>query len=432
MINNILIDLEKGFSFISQISLEQRAQIIKKTAELLEKEAEEFIFSLCQEIFKPKKQAEFEVKETIDFLKLCSETYLNKKDIYNSLDSNLEFKTINEPLGIVVAISAYNFPLIVSANKIAPALIAGNSVFFKPSPKAINTSKKFAELFLKAGLNQLCLLTLNISNQDLQELCSNPRIAFVNFTGSAQIGWQLKTLIRPQIPCIFELGGNAPVIVHKDANIKKAAESCALGAFSFSGQSCISTQRVYVHKEIINNFEFELIKATKKLKIANAFEEDTDFSDMISEEAVKKIHEKVLEAINSGAEIILGGKILNKISSKCYSPTIIKNVNENLSIMQEEIFGPVLCLNTYENLEEVIKKANNSNFGLSAGIFTKDLSLGENIAKQLDFATVMINNSSAFRSNKIPVPTRKFSGIGTEGIIDSVNLMSKRKVIIRN
>lgn len=439
---NLLERAKNGFELTRKMPPIQRADILRRTAELLYKRKEEFAKLICSEVFKPIKQARFEIEKTIDILNLTAEEALRINGevipISRSFSEENKFASfLYEPLGVVLAISPYNFPIGTLTHKIAPALAAGNSVILKPSPKAINCAEKFSSLFFEAGLPKDALNLINCPDETTQALAASPEINFINFTGSSSVGWKLRSIAAPGVKCILELGGNAPVIIHRDADINSAVSACVRGAFSFAGQSCISVQRVYLHKDIKNKFTEDLLEAISGLKVGDPELEETDIGPMINESSLERINAWVEEAVSMGAEILSGGK-KSKNFRQCYEPTVLNlplsgnSRSCEIKILSEEAFAPILILCDYEDINDAIKQANSTRFGLSTGIFTQDLDLAFYVSDELKFGTVLINDGATFRADEMPIGAQKHSGYGLEGPRHAIREMSATKVKIFN
>lgn len=432
-ISSTLDKVNKGFQIISQYSLEQRANILLEVSKLLSERSTLFAHLITKETAKPLKYSLWEVQSTIDLLKTCAieTTRIHGQSIplYKQSNQNKIASFNYHPLGVVLAISPYNFPLYTLGQKFLPALAAGNSVIIKPSPHTPLTAYNFARLFWEAGLPEECLACIFCSNELTQRIVQDPRINFLNFTGSSAVGWKLKSLLSPGAKSIMELGGNAPVIAHHDSNIERLIPSITQGAFFFSGQICISTQRLFVHRDIINTIASDLSQTAQAISIGNPFDMNTDMSSMISTEAVSNLHNKITTAKENGAEILCGGTPLD---NNCYAPTIIQLSSTSHNICSEEAFGPILNLIPYTDINSAIAEANNTIYGLSAGVFTQDIDLAHHTANQLDFGTIMINDSSAFRALEVPVGAYKQSGSGIENPYHAIREMSNTKAIINN
>ncbi|MDX1918776.1 MAG: aldehyde dehydrogenase family protein [Candidatus Caenarcaniphilales bacterium] len=424
----------KGFEIISQFSAYRRAQILNKASQLLSERREEFAKLLTLEIGKPIKQARQEVHRAIDVLKLSSEEALriDGQVIPLSRQEANQYRQahlIYQPLGIVLAITPFNFPVSTSLHKLAPAIAAGNAVIYKPSPSAPLTGHNLAQIFYEAGLPVEALQTVHCTNIQTEKLAQDPRIKLINFTGSSAVGWNLRRLSAPGTRALLELGGNSPVIVHKDARLEKAIPACLRGAFAFSGQTCISVQRIYVHKDLKSEFTNIMAKAAEKLSVGDPQSDQTDLGPLIKAEAVKRVSLWVSEAIEEGAHVLTGAETL---TNQCYSPTIIEGLKPKLHLVCSEVFGPVVSIFYYDDLDETIDLANDTHYGLSAGLFTQDFDLAHQVSARLNAGTVMINDSSTFRADEMPIGGQNQSGLGIEGPRYAIREMSRTKLICLN
>jgi acyl-CoA reductase-like NAD-dependent aldehyde dehydrogenase len=424
----------EGFAIISAMTPLARSKVLSRAAELILENEEDFAKLICMEVGKPIKQARLEVKRTADILKVSAEEGLRVNGEVIPLvrqDTNSKrLATFNyEPLGPVLAITPFNFPLSTVAHKIGPAIAAGNSVILKPSPSAPLTGYNLAKTLIKAGLPPQGLCVVNCTNAQTETLAQDYRLKAINFTGSSSVGWQLRSSAHPGTKTILELGGNAPVIVHEDADLSKAIPACIRGSFSFSGQTCISVQRLFLHDRILPDFLEQFIEATENLTIGNPLDDDTDLGPLVKESAVKRINLWVQEAVSEGAKLLTGGKILE---NNCYAPTVLREVKPKLNILCSEVFGPVVSIISYSNLNEAVAQANDSSYGLSAAIFTQNIDLAFGTARKLNAGTVLINDSSAFRADEMPTGGHNQSGLGLEGPKYAIREMSNVKVICAN
>jgi len=425
---------QEGFVEWSGYTPRKRSDILQQAATLIRQHKEKLAELISQEIAKPISQSLGEVSRAADILALCAEESLRLTGelvpLTRQHSNSQRFTSLNyEPLGVVLAVCPFNFPLSVTMHKIAPALAAGNSVLCKPSPKATLIVQALTEILWKAGVAKNALLFIPASNEQVKALLGDDRVDFLNFTGNSKIGWYLKSIMRPGMRCLLELGGNAPVIVHEDADLEAAARACASGGFRFSGQSCISVQRVYVHQEVEEQFTRQLIKEASNLKIGTPLDKQTDISSLIDSRALQRIKNTVDEAVSQGAHLVYGGRVLD---NNCYSPTVLTNVASSMTVLKEEIFGPVVSVVSYADLAVAIAEANNTKYGLSAGIFTQDLDIAFKAGRELSFGTVMINDSSTFRADEMPTGARKLSGLGLESPRYAMREMSQTKVISFN
>lgn len=426
-ISQELNKVKQGFEIVSKYSLEKRANILHKVAELLNNKKEDFAQLITQEVAKPIKFARLEVEKTVSLLKYTAEETMRLSGEFKNLahDNHQGKKMLFQykPLGVCLCISPYNFPLYTLTHKIAPALGAGNSIIVKPTPHAPFTAYNYIQLFLEAGLPAECISFITCDNSLTQRLASQSEINAINFTGSSNVGWQLRSQAHPGSKLLLELGGNAPVIIHQDADINKAVESCVMGSMFFSGQVCISVQRVFVHKNISQEFIKLLKEKINKLTIGNPQDENTDISSLITNKSLELLQEKLKQASDY---IITGGRSL---ANNCHEPTILLNTNNTCDIYSQEAFAPVINIIEYSDINSALKHANETNYGLSAGIFTQDINLAFELANKLEFGTVNINNSSSFRAYDMPVTGHKQSGHGIESPYYSLRELSQTQAI---
>lgn len=426
--------ITEGSEIMAKLAPIIRSQILEKASQILLENVEEFAKLICLEVAKPIKQARIEVKRTADILKISAEEALRIGGevipLSRQKSNSKRLATLAySPLGAVLAITPFNFPLSTVAHKVAPAIAAGNSVLLKPSPSAPLTAYNFAKVLIKAGLPEQGLCILNCSNQQTERLSQDYRIKAINFTGSSTIGWHLRSMVHPGTRTILELGGNSPVIIHKDADLNKALPACVRGCFAFSGQSCISVQRIYIHEKLISDFAESFVEAANSLIIGDPLEELTDLGPMIKESATKRIHLWVEEAVSEGAKLLTGGQILD---NNCYAPTILRDVKPKMNIVCSEAFGPVVSLMSYTNIEQALEQANDTSYGLSSAIFTQDIDLAFSVSQKLNTGAVLINDSSAFRTDEMPISGHKQSGLGVESPYYAIREMSNLKLICAN
>ncbi|MDX1920936.1 MAG: aldehyde dehydrogenase family protein, partial [Candidatus Caenarcaniphilales bacterium] len=394
-----------------------RSKILEKASQLILNNCDELAKLLCNEIGKPIKQAIQEVKRSADILKLAAEEALRiggeVVPLSRQENSNKRFTYYNYyPLGPVLAVTPFNFPLATVAHKLAPAIAAGNSVILKPSPMAAITAYNFVKILLQAGLPEEIICLLNCSNQQTERLVQDYRIKAVTFTGSSNIGWHLRSIAHPGTKVLLELGGNSPVIVCEDGDLNKAIPACIRGAFGFSGQSCISVQRIYLHERILPDFLEQFVEAAKDLSVGNPSDPETDLGPLINEAAVKRIHLWVEEAVSEGSKVLCGGKPLE---GNLYPPTVLRDLKTKMNIMSSEVFGPIVNIISFNSLDEAIEQANDTIYGLSAGAFTESLDTAFELSNKLNAGTVLINDSSTFRADEMPINGLSQSGSGLEG-----------------
>jgi acyl-CoA reductase-like NAD-dependent aldehyde dehydrogenase len=334
--------------------------------------------------------------------------------------------TLREPIGIVGAISPFNFPLNLVAHKIAPSLAAGCAVVLKPAGQTPLSALTLAELSDEAGLPPGWLSVLVGPASEIGDvLVEDERVRAITFTGSSGVGWKLRErAARKKV--LLELGNATPVIVHGDADIDEAAEKLAANAFSFAGQSCISVQRIYVQKWVYDDFVARFVPKVESLVLGDPADEATDVGPVIDDESRERILSWIEEARDAGAEILAGGGPEGDL----IQPTVIANATLDLKVCREEVFGPVCVVNSYESLDEAIALANGTRFGLQAGIFTTDIRAAMRAAHELEFGGVVVNDAPTFRADQMPYGGIKDSGNTREGPPYAVRELTEQRVVV--
>jgi acyl-CoA reductase-like NAD-dependent aldehyde dehydrogenase len=329
------------------------------------------------------------------------------------------------PLGPVLAITPFNFPVNLVAHKLAPALAVGAPIVLKPATKTPLGSLLLAELFLETDLPPEMLSVIPIESGDTQKLAGDERFARLTFTGSSEVGWMLKSK-DPKKSVTLELGGNAGVIVHSDADIDKAATAVARGGYYQQGQSCISVQRVFVHDDVAAPFKQKLVAEVEKLKVGDPMDPDTDVGPLITHDALERVSEWVDEAVQSGAEVLTGGKR----DDPFYVPTVLDRTRPDMKVRSQEIFGPVTTVSTYSRFEEAIADVNESSYGLQAGVFTNDIDRLMLAHRDIVVGGVIANDVSAFRADQMPYGGSKNSGFGREGLKYAIEEMTETRILV--
>ncbi|WP_077624435.1 aldehyde dehydrogenase family protein [Sediminibacillus massiliensis] len=411
----------------------KRYQILKRVSELLLEKKEELAQVIMNEAGKPIKQARTEVERAAQTFEVASEEAKRISgegvpvEAAPGSENRMAF-TIKVPVGVVGAISPFNFPLNLVAHKVAPAIAAGNAVVLKPASATPVTALKLAQIFQEAELpDGLFNVVVGSGSTVGEQLMKDSRISLYTFTGSAKIGLKLKQTTGLN-KLILELGNNSPVIVDKHADVELAANNIAQKGFAYAGQVCISVQRVYVHEEVKEAFQEKLVQAIKDLKVGDPSDPDTDVGPMIAEEEAERAEHWVKEAVDDGGEVIVGGKRNGPV----FQPTIVSNVHKNMKVVCEEIFAPVVSLITYNDLEECIEEVNESPYGLQGGIFTRDLDTAFYAARKVEVGGLMINDSSQYRVDLMPYGGVKDSGSGKEGPKYSIQEMTEERLVVLN
>ncbi len=336
--------------------------------------------------------------------------------------------TIKVPVGVVGAISPFNFPVNLVAHKIAPAIAAGNAVVLKPASKTPISSIKLAELFEEAGLPKGFLNVVVGSGSTVgNQMMEDSRINMYTFTGSAKVGMKLKQNTGMN-KLILELGNNSPVIVDKEADVEAAAQNVAAKSYAFAGQVCISVQRLYVHEEIREEFQKKFIEAIQSLNIGDPNDPDTDVGPMISVEEAERAEQWIEEAKQAGAKVIHGGEREGAL----LQPAVLTNVTNDMKVVCEEIFAPVVSMIPFTNIKDCIEEVNKSQYGLQGGIFTQNIDTAFYAAKHVQVGGLMINDSSQYRVDLMPYGGVKGSGWGKEGPKYTIDDMTEERLVVMN
>jgi acyl-CoA reductase-like NAD-dependent aldehyde dehydrogenase len=334
--------------------------------------------------------------------------------------------TLRKPLGVVGAISPFNFPLNLVAHKIAPALAAGCAVVLKPASQTPLSALLLAELETDAGLPPGWLnVVVGPASEIGDALIDDERVKVITFTGSGDVGWKLRER-APRKKVNLELGNATPLIVEADADVEAAATATAQHGFSFAGQSCISIQRVYVQAGVYDDFVARLLPKVEALALGDPADEDTDVGPVIDEGARERILEWIDEARRGGAEILTGGDL----DGELIRPAVIANAGPELKVSCEEVFGPVVTVNPYDSLDEALELANGTKYGLQAGIFTTNLQTAFRAAQELEFGGVTVNEAPTFRADQMPYGGVKASGNTREGPAYSVREFTEERVVV--
>ena len=411
----------------------KRIEILEKTAQIMRERFDELVLEAAKEGGKPYNDTVVEVNRAIDGVLNCIECIRTNSgevipmSINAASMGNIAF-TQHEPIGVVVAVSAFNHPLNLIVHQVCPALAAGCPFIVKPAGTTPLSCMRFVKILHEAGLPieyGQALLTDN--NVTATKLVTDERVGFFSFIGSAQVGWMLKAKLAPGVRCAMEHGGVAPVIVEPDTDLDQAAPLLAKGGFYHAGQVCVSVQRVFAHKSIARELANKLVTLGKGMKIGDPTLKDTDIGPLINAQEVERINNWVQEAINEGAECLSGAE---KLDNNSYAATVLFNPSEESIISKNEIFGPVICVYSYDDIDDAIARANSLMVSFQAAVFTQDIDKALYAYKNLDAATVMINNHTAFRVDWMPFAGLKHSGHGTGGIPYSFEEMQVRKMAV--
>jgi acyl-CoA reductase-like NAD-dependent aldehyde dehydrogenase len=414
--NEALKIAKESFIKNRDILLSQRILWIEDVIENLRKNRDDIAKTITDEVGKPIKFAKIEVDRCIETLRLTISAAIEKNgETFNSDAMPTGRKSISYftrvPVGVAILITPFNFPLNLIAHKLGPALISGNSIVLKPTPEAPLTAYKFAKLFVQSEHRSPNALSLVYGDAEVGGTLVKSEIPrVVSFTGSVPVG----EIIIKQAgikKVSLELGGNAATYIDKSAALQSAAKKCTLGAFVNSGQVCISLQRIYVDESVADEFSQALAKETKQLIVGDPYDENTFMGPLIDEESALRAEKWVQSAIDEGAIALSGGKKDGKI----FPPTVMSEVKDDMSIVCEEVFAPIVSIIKVKDFDEALVKINNSPYGLQYSIFTNDLNLTKRAIEEFDCGGVVVNDIPTLRFDIQPYGGNKFSGIGKEG-----------------
>jgi len=415
------------------LKTEQRLAILQKTAKLMTECSESLALEAAREGGKPLIDSRIEVARAIDGLHVCTETL--KTNAGSEIPMNLNAASANklaftrrEPIGIVVAVSAFNHPLNLIVHQVAPAIAAGCPVIVKPAEDTPLSCFRFVQLLSEAGLPSgwcQCLLTKDTTVAT--HLVTSPLVSFFSFIGSAKVGWMLRSKLAPGTRCALEHGGAAPIIVTEDADLDAAIPKLVKGGFYHAGQVCVSVQRVFVHDSIAKILADKLATAADQLCVDDPTLETTHVGPLIRPGEVDRVEAWVNEAIGLGAQVMAGGK---RLSDTTYQPTVLYNPSDHCKVSQQEIFGPVVCVYPYHDMDDAIKRANALPFAFQASVFTKNIDSAMKAYSHLNASAVMINEHTAFRTDWMPFAGLRQSGLGVGGIPHTLRDMQIEKMMV--
>lgn len=422
----------KAFEVTKKLPSYKRKEFLQKIAKKLEEHKEELAHLISIEVGKPIKLSRLEVERAINTFQFASEEIdrLNGEYLHLDLVPHSENRfgiTKRFPIGPVLAISPFNFPINLAAHKIAPAIAVGNTIIFKPATTAMVTGNKFASIINEVVEIPGFINSINCSGSTLEKFINDERIKKISFTGSSEVGWRIKQLAVKQ-KVTLELGGNAGALIDVDADLNFAVPRLVSGSFAYAGQICISVQRIYVLKEIFNEFLERFVVETKRVKYGDPLNENLIVGPMITENDAKRIESWVQEAVNDGAKILIGGKRKGEF----YEPTVLTNTKPDMKVNKLEAFAPIVTIESVESFTEGINQINNSMYGLQASVFSNDLKNILEAFENLNVGGVIINDYPTFRVDNMPYGGVKDSGFGREGLRYAIEEMSELKLAVFN
>ena len=423
---------QKGFAEMAALPTYRRAEILRKLGELIEARREEFVRLLALEAGKPVKTGRAEVDRALFNARNIAEEAQRIPNELLPLDLHASARgrwalVRRFPIGPILGITPFNFPLNLVLHKLGPALAAGNSIVIKPSPKTPLCALLLGELALAAGAPAGAVQVLTATDEQTGRMVEDERFRMLTFTGSAAVGWKLKSRAGKKRVAL-ELGGNAGVIIHSDADLAHAADRCAAGGFSYAGQSCISVQRILVHQPVYERFLEMLVERVRALAAGDPLEEKTDVGPMIAAREAERIEAWVAEAVQQGARVLTGGQRHGSI----YEPTVLTNTRTEMRVNCLEAFAPVVTVEPYEEFAAALERVNDSPFGLQAGVFTSNLKEVFRAFEKLEVGGVIANDIPSFRVDHMPYGGVKDSGLGREGARYAIEEMTERRTLVLN
>jgi acyl-CoA reductase-like NAD-dependent aldehyde dehydrogenase len=431
-VERAIVGAVEAFEKTRRLPSWKREQVLEAVAAGIAARSEELARTIALEAGKPIRTARIEVDRAVYTFSVAAE---ESKRIYGEIVP-LDWLPGNEgrealirrvPLGPVTGITPFNFPLNLVAHKVAPALAAGNPILLRPASQTPCSSLALGRILLEAGWPDDAIAVLPCSTEAARPLVEDDRIKLLTFTGSPEVGWTLKARAgRKRVT--LELGGNAAVIVHRDADVAYAAERVAWGGFAYAGQTCISVQRVYVHESVYEEFARELVQRVDALEVGDPLEEATDVGPVIDSSNAERIEDWLEEAKAGGARVLSGGERHGNL----WRPTVVEGAPEDVRISCDEVFAPLVALHRFGDVQKAIDAAGRSEFGLQAGVFTNDMRVVEDAFDRIDVGGLMVNDVPSFRIDHMPYGGVKASGLGREGLRYAIEEMTELKLLTTN
>ena len=422
----------RAFEVTRKLPAYERQRVLREVAEGITQQREEFARTIAREAGKPIKIARVEVDRAAFTFQVAAEESTRIYGEYLPLDwqefTKGRFGIVRRfPLGPVSAITPFNFPLNLVAHKVAPAIAAGCTMVLKPAPQTPLSALMLAELVQEAGWPEGALNVLPLSNEDAEVLITDERLKLISFTGSAAVGWHIKSRAGKK-KVVLELGGNAAVIVHSDAELAYAAERCAAGGFSYAGQTCISVQRILVQRSVIQHFTEMLVEKVQKLKAGDPLDSTVDVGPLIRESDAVRSEQWIQEAVSGGAKVLTGGHRKGSL----VEPTVLTETKPEMRVNCQEVFAPVVTVEPYDDFDEALRRANDTPYGLQAGVFTRDTTRLFHAFEELEVGGVMAGDVPSFRIDNMPYGGIKESGLGREGLRYAIEDMTEPRLLVMN
>ena len=415
------------------LGVPERIEVLHRTGEIMRDRIEELTLQAAREGGKPYTDSKIELRRAIDGVDNCIEVLRAEggevipMGINKPSAGRVAF-TRREPIGVVVAVSAFNHPMNLIVHQVAPGVAAGCPVIVKPAPDTPLSGKSFVEILHEAGLPpEWCQLIITDQIDVAEKLVTDERVGLFSFIGSARVGWMLRSKLAPGTRAALEHGGAAPVIVAADANLDDAVPRMVKGGFYHAGQVCVSVQRIFAHADVARRLAGQIAQQAGELVVGDPTKPETEVGPLIRPGEVKRVGEWVKEAIDGGGECLTGGKA---ISETCYEPTVLYDPPSEARVSTNEIFGPVVCVFPFTDLEEALKRANALPYAFQSAVFTRDIETATRAYAGLDASAVMVNDHTAFRVDWMPFAGLRQSGLGVGGIPHTFDEMTIQKMMV--
>lgn len=415
-----------------RLPIPQRIEILQKAQEILRSRYDEIVETAAKEGGKPLIDTQVEVTRSVNGFDVTKEemSRMTGTEIamnMNAASLNRMAYTFREPIGVVAAICAFNHPFNLAVHQVLPAVAVGCPVIIKPASTTPLSAINLVNILYEAGLPREWAQVLIADNKVSEKFVTDPGVDFLTFIGSGRVGWYLRSKVAPGVRCELEHGGAAPVIVEPDADLGDALPLLAKGGLYHAGQVCVSVQRLFAHKSITMKIANGLVRLAKKMKVGDPLDASTEIGPLILPQETDRVHDWVREAVRKGGKLLCGGK---KIGRTCYEPTVILDPPQKCKLSQNEIFGPVIAVYTYKELDEAVTLANSLPLSFQASVFTKNIDRALDVVKRINATSVIINDQTAFRVDWMPFGGAKQSGLGTGGIPYSMHEMTQEKLMV--
>ncbi|MGH9725111.1 MAG: aldehyde dehydrogenase family protein [Candidatus Acidiferrales bacterium] len=427
-----VVSAQSAFAVTRKLPGYERQRVLRAISDGIHARRDEFAHLMALESGKPIRSARVEVDRAIFTFAVAAEEATRIGGEWLPLDwqpsaAGRAGIVRRFALGPILAITPFNFPLNLVAHKVAPSIAAGCTMVLKPAPQTPLTSLLLAEVVEQSGWPAGAFSVLPLTNADAERLVADDRLKMLTFTGSGAVGWALKLKCGKK-KVALELGGNAGVIIHSDADVAEAARRCVQGGFSYAGQTCISVQRIFVQRAVADSFTALLLEGVKNLKCGDPLDEATDVGPMISEAAARRAEAWMAEAVSGGAEILTGGKRRGSM----VEPAVIVHAKREMKVCAEEVFAPVVVIEPYDQFEDAIRAINDSPYGLQTGIFTRDAKLLFSAFEDLEVGGVIAGDIPSWRMDHMPYGGVKDSGLGREGLRYAIEEMTEPRIMVLN